>query len=315
MKKSAAILIRVSTDAQKEHGTSLEQQRRDLLRLASSLGYTVKKQNVYDDGGYSGSQLSHSERPGLSELIKAAERKEFEIAFVQYIDRFGRTTLDNLITRDKLKKLDVVIHSYYEGRMPNDPAGDLLFMFHSWKAEADNAQRVERSLLGRIAAARKGKYCMGNPPFGYKRDHKTKELSVVSKLVHWVKKFYHWSAVDGLPLREICRRANQLHIPLPGRRGKHSEWHRSTLHGILKNPVYTGKVIFRRYDKRGVERPKEEWIEFLAPPIVSPELFQRTQDRLSLNRETATRNTKRTYLYSMVIHCGYCGYRLGSGFQ
>jgi len=82
-------LIRVSTDAQKEHGTSLPQQRKDLLQLARSLGYTVTKNHVYDDGGYSGSQLSSSELPGLSELIKAAERREFEIVFVQYIDRWG----------------------------------------------------------------------------------------------------------------------------------------------------------------------------------------------------------------------------------
>src|SRR2546428_5339019 len=109
MAKQAAILIRVSTEAQKEHGTSLLQQKKDLLRLARSLGCIVKKNHIYDDGGYSGAQLAHSERPGLSELIKAAEKREFELVFFQYIDRFGRTTLENLITRDRLKKLSIVI--------------------------------------------------------------------------------------------------------------------------------------------------------------------------------------------------------------
>jgi DNA invertase Pin-like site-specific DNA recombinase len=79
MAKDAAILIRVSTDAQKEHGTSLPQQKSDLLRLARSLGCTVTQKHIYDDGGYSGSQLSHSERPGLSELINAAERTAFSL--------------------------------------------------------------------------------------------------------------------------------------------------------------------------------------------------------------------------------------------
>src|ERR1700732_1348037 len=216
MPKQAAILIRVSTDAQKEHGTSLPQQKSDLPRLAKSLGYTVTPAHLYDDGGYSGSQLTHNERPGLSELIKAAERREFEVVFVQYVDRFGRTTLENLITRNKLKKLGIVIHSYFEGRMENDPAGDLLFMFHSWKAEADNEQRKERSIRGRIASARNGRHCMGHAPYGYKRDFRTKQLSIVEASAKWVRKFYQWCAEDGLSVREICRKTNQLRAPLPG---------------------------------------------------------------------------------------------------
>ena len=315
MAKHGAILIRVSTDAQKEHGTSLPQQRKDLLQLARSLGYAITKNHIFDDGGYSGSQLSHSERPGLSELIKAAERREFEIVFVQYIDRWGRTTIENLIAREKLKKLGIVIHSYFEGRMQNDPAGDLVFMFHSWKAEADNEQRKERSIRGRIAATRNGKHCMGNPAYGYKRDFKTKKLFLVEKLAEWVRKFYHWSAVDGLSIREICRRANQLRAPLPGRRRKHHIWHRSSLHSILTNAAYTGKIIFRRYDRNGNERPKGEWVELSIPPIISEELFARVQKRLKRNKEMALRNTKRTYLYGGVVYCGYCRHRLGSGFQ
>jgi site-specific DNA recombinase len=317
MTKHAAILIRVSTEDQKKHGTSLPQQKSDLSRLAKSLGYVVAKKHIYDDGGYSGSQLSHSQRPGLGELIKAVERNEFEVVFVQYVDRFGRTTLENLITRNKMKKFGIVIHSYFEGRMENDPAGDLLFMFHSWKAEADNEQRKERSIRGRIAATRiNGKHCMGNPPYGFKRDPKSKKLAVNKTLAGWVRKFYQWCAIDGLSLREICRRANQLRVPLPGyKRRKHTVWHRSVIHRMLTNPAYTGKIIFRRYDTSGNERPKEEWVELSVPPIVSEELFERVQNRLRENRELASRNTKRTYLYGGVIFCGYCQHRLGSGFQ
>jgi site-specific DNA recombinase len=315
MPKQAAILIRVSTDTQKEHGTSLSQQKSDLLKLAKSLGCTVTPAHLYDDGGYSGSQLAHSERPGLGELIKAAERREFEVVFVQYVDRFGRTTLENLITRNKLKKLGIVIHSYFEGRMENDPAGDLLFMFHSWKAEADNEQRKERSIRGRIASARNGRHSMGHPPYGYKRDFRTKQLSVVETSAKWVRKFYQWCAEDGLSVREICRKANQLRAPLPARRRKHQIWHRSSIHIMLTNPTYTGKVTFLRYDSNGNERPKEEWIPLSVPPIISERLFQKAQNQLKENKIVASRNRKRAYLYAGVLFCGYCRHRLGSGFH
>lgn len=316
MTKHAAILIRVSTEDQKKHGTSLPQQKSDLLQLAKSLGYIVTMKHIYDDGGYSGSQLSHSQRPGLGELIKAAEKNEFEVVFVQYVDRFGRTTLENLITRNKMKKLGIVIHSYFEGRMQNDPAGDLLFMFHSWKAEADNEQRRERSISGRISKTRNGEHCMGNPPYGLRRDPKSKKLAIVKTQAQWVRKFYQWCTIDRLSLREICRRANQLRVPLPGyKRRKHSIWHRSVIHRMLTNPAYTGKIIFRRYDKNRNERPKKEWVELAVPSIVSEELFEKVQIRLRENKELASRNTKRTYLYGGVIFCGYCQHRLGSGFQ
>src|SRR5207248_406627 len=150
---------------------------------------------------------------------------------------------------------------------------------------------------------------------GYNRDFKTKKLTVVPTPAEWVRTFYQWCAADGLSLREIWRRANQLRVPLPGHRRKHYVWHRSVIHLILTNPAYTGKVTFRRWDKDGKERPKEEWIELSIPPIISDELFRKVQNRLRENKEKALRNTKRTYLYGGVIHCGYCRHRLGSGFQ
>jgi hypothetical protein len=58
-----------------------------------------------------------------------------------------------------------------------------------------------------------------------------------------------------------------------------------------------GRVTFRRYDRNGNERSEQEWVQLSIPPIISGGLFAKVQQRLKQNKETALRNTKRTYLY------------------
>ena len=55
MKKISAIYIRVSTDAQREEGYSIEAQKEMLTAYCVSKG--IKNYDYYIDGGYSGSNI------------------------------------------------------------------------------------------------------------------------------------------------------------------------------------------------------------------------------------------------------------------
>ncbi len=58
-------------------------------------------------------------------------------------------------------------------------------------------------------------------------------------------------------------------------------------------------------------RPKEEWVTVSVPALISPELFEAVQKKLTQNRDLARRNTKGEYLLSGILYCSLCKGRLG----
>ena len=80
-----ALYVRVSTDKQVTEGYSLEAQETVLRDKAISDGKVVYK--VYSDAGLSGAK---TDRPGLVELLKDAERGLFGSVYVWSIDRVAR---------------------------------------------------------------------------------------------------------------------------------------------------------------------------------------------------------------------------------
>ena len=68
-----AIYVRVSTQEQKLHGRSVNEQIDRLTNYAKALGYD--KPNIYNDAGYSGATL---DRPALSLLINDVRAKKVE---------------------------------------------------------------------------------------------------------------------------------------------------------------------------------------------------------------------------------------------
>ncbi len=65
--KKAALYIRVSTDAQREEGYSIDAQKQMLAAHCVSRG--IPEYEFYIDGGFTGSNI---DRPELSRLIDAA---------------------------------------------------------------------------------------------------------------------------------------------------------------------------------------------------------------------------------------------------
>lgn len=78
----AAVYLRVSTDDQHP-----ENQRDDLLTMATGRGFTVVRE--YVEEGISGAK-GRDQRPALAELLDDAARGKFKAVFVWRIDRLSR---------------------------------------------------------------------------------------------------------------------------------------------------------------------------------------------------------------------------------
>ena len=83
--KKTALYIRVSTEAQREEGYSIEAQCKMLEGYCISKN--IKNYEFFIDGGYSGSNI---DRPEIQRLIKGIEANEISSVVVYKLDRLSR---------------------------------------------------------------------------------------------------------------------------------------------------------------------------------------------------------------------------------
>ena len=333
----AAIYLRVSTDEQARGGYGLDVQDEKLKTYVKLNDYTLDEQHIYRDEGYSGT-LPVEERPELRRLMENAKKHEFDVLITYRLDRVFRKTRLLLEVLDDLEKLKIGFKSVTESIDTTTHTGKFVITLLGGVAEMEREVIRERTTNGRIKAAKSGKWVTGIPPYGYNIIEKPDEngkmkrtglLKVNTEEAKWVKQFFKWVVVDRLSLREVQKKANDLKIPLPRRKVSNkktlSYWHKRTIGRILTNENYTGIANFRKYKRpfnnltsitdESLLRAKEDWISINIPSIVSSEMFEQCKQQLLKNRDFSKRNQKRTYLFSKIIYCGNCGFKLFGGYQ
>jgi site-specific DNA recombinase len=329
-KKRVALYLRVSTEDQcKEDRYGMRVQEDRLKKYCESQEYEMSDELIYKDEGKSGS-LAIEKRDSLKQLFDDAKLKKFDIVIVYRLDRFFRSTGKLLGAVERLLECGVDFKSATESFDTETPNGRLVLQMLGALAEHEREVIRERMSGGREQAARTGKWVTGVPPYGYRVDKPTKKLIIVPEEAEVVKKFYHWLVYEKCSMTEITRRANELNLPSPKhqptkKRKIQNFWWKRTLNRILVNEVYTGEFYYRKYKRPfkyldGVldeenQRPKKEWISISVPQIIEKSLFQSAIKQLTKNRQDSERNTKRPYLYANLLHCGYSGNKLQSGFQ
>ena len=328
-----ALYLRVSTDEQAKEGHfGLEiQEEKGKSFCKSQEGYVLNEENLYRDEGISGS-LPIEKRPALKKLFEDARDRKFDIVIVYKIDRMGRDLRILLNMLEELKNIGIGFRSITEPFDTSSAFGESTVQMVGLFAQLERKLIQERTSNGRESAARKGKWVMGLPPFSYKRNEQTGGLEIIPVEARVVKQFFSWVADEKLSLREVQRRANNSVPKLPApkyrvykKKTTLNYWHKRTINRILVNEVYTGTTYYRKYKRpfryiqsitdTELQRPKGDWIKMSVPQIISPELFLRTQKQLLRNREMAKRNQKRDYLFSKLIYCGECGFKMFGGYQ
>jgi len=327
-KTRVAVYLRVSTEEQRV-GYGIAVQEEQLRAFVKSQEYSLSEEHVYRDEGYSGS-LPIAQRPAMRLLFEDAKRHLFDLALVARLDRFFRKSRLLLEAVETLDSYGVGFRSISEPFDTSNAMGRFMLQSLGAIAELERETIKERMQGGRAMAAKSGKWVMGMPPYGYKVNRKTQKLEVVPEEATWVKKFFEWLVYEHCPLREIARRANTLNAPTKNERMKTKRkfakmWWVRTIGRMLTNEVYTGVAYFRKYKMKHKDlkswldptrvRAEGEWIPIEVPTIVSRELFEAGVRQLKKNREFASRKAKRSYLFSKLLYCGVCGFRMRGGFS
>lgn len=294
-----AIYARFSSEKQSD-GYSIEEQL-DACRTTLPPG----KHDIteYVDRARSGCTIAG--RPELLRLLADADAKRVDVLLVYKYDRLGRNTADMAGTIQSLEDLGVKVRSATEGEDP------LARGIHLVIGEHYVRQLSERTRAGVIKAAEHGR--VGGPAlYGYRRDDDG-QLFIDEATAPTVRRIFREYAENGRSLKTMARMFNAEGIPSP--RG--GEWHSPSIHEMLSNELYAGRLVFNRRkfrrDRRTGRRvyslnTAAQWLTQERPglAIVPRELWERAR-ALRANRATHKAARRHSYPLSGLVICGECG--------
>ena len=292
--KIVDVYCRVSTTEQSEEGYSIGEQEAKLTAYCIGMGYTINRVAV--DPGFSGASL---DRPGIREVISDVKRGLCKKVIVWKLDRLSRSQKDTLILlEDIFFPNGCAFVSLNENFDTASPIGRCIVGVLAAFAQMERENIKMRTMMGRNAAIRAGRYMGPRAPFGYKyefREGGRRELvpdPYTSMIVKEIYSMYN----SGASLGEIGRHLEKDY-------GLFTSIHYETgtkVGRIMRNPVYAGQVHIG-----------PEVFDGMHEALVSLEAWQAANVRLNDNVQAFDR-VNRAGLLSGILFCGCCGARMSS---
>jgi site-specific DNA recombinase len=276
--KTAAIYIRVSTDAQREEGYSIEAQKEQLTAFCVAKG--IKKYKYYIDGGFSGSSL---ERPAIKELIDDVKKGKISMVLVYKLDRLSRSQKDTLyLIEDVFNPNNVDFVSLNESMDTATPMGRLMLGILSAFAQLERENIRERTRMGMLERVKNG-YWMGGGkiPYGYDYD-RNKGILVPNKDAKNVRKMYEMY-LNGYSCQQIADIFGLKYDRI--------------VYQILTRKTNIGIIAFRDKEYKGRHKP-----------IIDNNTFMLTQEKINDSSQKGIQSS--SGLLSGLMVCGKCGAKM-----
>lgn len=297
----AAIYARVSTAAQGGDKASIPEQVTRCETHCQERGYTISDR--YIDIGYSGAK---KKRPEFQRMLADAKNGKFDVITCWKADRLSRGMYPAAALMEIIEPLGIKL----EAVMENLDMNYFAMLAVVGKMEIDSIKA--RTKLGRENRAR----TKGLHPGGHHIDYgyiiKDGKIIINQAEAYWIKHLFNWVA-NGKSARSWCVYANTHgFVSRNGGQGvipqQVSVW--------VRNRIYKGQYEWNKTTMASGRRkklPADERIIIECEPIVSPELWDRVQQRLKLNRKYSPGNAKHFFLLRGLLRCAECGKSFVSG--
>jgi len=199
---------------------------------------------LYDDGGFTGANM---DRPALQLLLADVATGEVNCVVVYKVDRLTRSLLDFSRIMDVLDRHGATFVAVTQQFNTTSSLGRLTLNILLSFAQFEREMISERTRDKMSAARKKGKWMGGTPVLGYDFSPNGSGLVVNQPEAAQVCEIYRLYLRLGSPLlilEEIERRGWRLKAftTRKGRNAGNAPFTRSTLHNLLTNPIYTGRV-------------------------------------------------------------------------
>ena len=276
--KKAALYIRVSTDAQREEGYSIDAQREMLSAYCLSKG--IREYEIYIDGGYTGSNI---DRPELKRLTDDVKNGGISAVLVYRLDRLSRSQKDTLyLIEDVFNPHGVDFISLNESMDTSTPLGRLMLGILSAFAQLERENIRERTRMGMRERVKTGLWMGGGRvPFGYDYDRE-QGILVPNRDAETVRKIYELY-IEGYSCVRIARIVGLKYERLAAQ--------------ILIRKSNAGYIVYNGVEYLGRHEP-----------IISLETYRKAMDLMA--ERASSRAGESAYLLTGLIFCGKCGAKM-----
>jgi len=340
--KKVRILLRVSSDQQLDAGGDLFIQRKIVEEyVAKHEDWVLDAENEYFEGSQSAYKNTASERKALQQILRDAQKREFDILVLYKDDRVGRLMWDTPQYIMNLRKYGVEVYSVKDGCLTpasDDIMGQMMLTFryaNAQKSSVDTGMRVKDTAQKLVE---QGKFMGGKAPYGYRLDYSgeiskhgraLKHLVIIPEQAEVVRHIYDLSLNKEYGSTKIAKELNldaRYKDMAPA-----DVWKSGTIMSILTNSVYAGYVAYKRRERVNGQYHRldsQEWIisEKADPKIaiIDSEVWNRVQDKRkqrgdkyikSLENKNVTVIKRNDGMLPLIdiIYCGYCGRKLTNG--
>jgi site-specific DNA recombinase len=300
--------IRCAIYTRKSTEEGLEQEFNSLDNQRESAEAYIKSQanegwqclpTKYDDGGYTGGNM---ERPAIKRLLDDIAAGQIDCVIVYKVDRLSRSLLDFARMMEVFDRHNVSFVSVTQQFNTTHSMGRLTLNILLSFAQFEREIISERTRDKIAATRRKGKWSGGQPVLGYDVDAATTKLVVNEPEARRVRSIFQLYAQNEalIPVvQELAKRGwcNKSWVTKKGiNKGGHA-FTKTSLHGLLTNPIYIGRVRYKQETHPGEHKA-----------LVDEVLWQRAQAILARNAAnggTTVRNRSGSLLKGL-LRCVPC---------
>ncbi|KKX54435.1 recombinase family protein [Brevibacillus borstelensis] len=318
--KYAAYLRKSRVDLEAEargEEDTYKRHKRILQELAKRYGITLDK--IYrEKPATSGERIS--ERPEMICLLEDVENEQWTGILVVEVERLARgDTMDQGIVANAFKYSNTLIVTPMRVYDPQNPDDEEYFEFGLFMSRREFKTITRRLQSGRVDGVRDGRYVGNTPPYGYQRvklpgkGWTLEPHPEQAPIVQLIFSLY----TDPNPERRmgtarLARKLNAMGVPT----ARNSRWTVATINGLLRNPVYIGRVrwgarpqVKRRDGKSRPRKPRDQWVEAkgMHTPLIDEDTFALAQTIMEENRHTPLPKGKISNPLAGLIRCDMCG--------
>ncbi|MBS5853836.1 MAG: recombinase family protein [Clostridium sp.] len=318
--------IRLSREDGDDRESESVENQRDIIDNYIQEHEELIEAGEYVDDGYTGTNFN---RPGFRRMLKDIEEEKIDCIITKDLSRFGRDHIDTGYYLERYLPTNNIRYIAIGDNVDTLKADGLQFLTFKLSFNDYYAQDISNKIKSvKQRKIEKGEYQAGIPPYGYKKSAEKKNHLIQdeysSKIVKEIFDMYVNKGMstikiaDELNKREIEPPAVYLQIPTYMKKksanpsGKYV-WLRAQIGKILRNEVYLGSVVGRKFQKvshkiskvRCTKKEEHIILENMHEPIINIETWNKAQDKL--NGYTKIRERKHDHILKGLVYCGECG--------
>lgn len=322
----AALYCRLSVD-DGNFGGSVSIETQKILLEQYCKDHKITDYKFYCDDGCSGTNF---DRPSFKKMLSDIDEGKINLVIVKDLSRFGRNYVEAGMYVQRFTDSNIrfiAADDNYDSLVNSD---DLLFPIKNVVNEMYARDVSKKTKAAKKAKARDGQFIGSKAPFGYKIDPNDRHHLIVDEPAAQVVKRIFRLASEGVGYNKMAKifREEKVLTPIAYFNlnnpdyfksdywRKEFDWHVTSIHAILNNEVYLGKLVYGKQrnksmkSKEKVRNPKEDWIvvENCHEPIITQELWDTVHKILNAKHRPA--KAGEVQMFAGLLYCSDCGHCL-----